>query len=434
MKYIKFTIAIVLIVISFLSCKDKEVSKEIKDGLVEYKKSKTNDTIYKLTNSKVNSEGVFLFNSGTEVLINWTEWNKDSNQNLLKFAFFDSISQKFTKPITVLPSKGLQMHAESMAKVGITDQGIIYAVFRIKSKSRKSMFGGTVYYTKSFDRGLTWSEKVRLVSDKKSDSQSFFDIALLPDGELGITWLDSRMPIHKGRKGKTLYFAKTNGDKGFYKEIPIAGSTCECCRTEIYIDKNKTIHVAYRNIIEKGEDFSNTNFTLNDVEIRDMYYVSSQDNGANFLEPTPISKDNWHIDGCPHTGPTLARNGSELGAVWFSAADNKPGIFFASMNNNKFEKKELLSTEGKHPQMITHNGKYLVVYEMYYELEDVGYTKIILEEINSSMNGNVKREVSDLKTNNDHAVISSINNSSILIAWKNKNTRNPRLLYKLITK
>jgi len=432
MRYSNLVFFFILLQLSFFSCKEKNSLIDKEEG-INVKNELFKDTIYKLTDSKVNSEGVFIFNSGTEILMNWTEWSKESNKNILKFSFFDTISQKFMKPISIPPSKGLQMHAESMAKVGVTAEGVLYAIFRLKSKSRKTMYGGTMYYTISADKGKTWSDKIKLVADESSDSQSFYDISILPDGEIGITWLDSRKPIHKNNKGKTLYFAKTNTDKGFYKEIPIAGSTCECCRTDIYIDKNKKIHVAYRNIIEKTEDFSNTNFTLSDVEIRDMYYVSSDDNGKTFSKPIPISNDNWHMNGCPHTGPSLAQKGSDLAAVWFTAANNTKGIFFTTKNNGKFNERKLLSAEGRHPQMIEAVGKYFVVYEMYYELEDIGYTKIVLEEIKSSIKDKIKREVSDLKTNNNHAVISSINDSTILIAWINKNTRNPRLVYKLMS-
>ena len=258
MKYNQITIIVAVLSILVLSCHDKKASIDKKDK-IEIVDS------YKLTQSKVNSEGVFLFNSGNEIIINWTEWYEEREQNILKFAFFDNETQQFSEPITISPTKGLQMHAESMAKVGITTKGIIYAVFRVKAKSNRSMFGGTMYYTISSDKGKTWSEKVKLTEDPNSTSQSFFDIAMLPDGEIGITWLDSRMPIHKDRNGKTLYFAKTDMDKGFQNEIPIAGSTCECCRTEIYIDQHKRIHVAYRNIIEKEEEVLNTNFAISDV-------------------------------------------------------------------------------------------------------------------------------------------------------------------------
>ena len=162
-----------------------------------------------------------------------------------------------------------------------------------------------------------------------------------------------------------------------------------------------------------------------------MYYVLSEDNGKTFSSPIPISKDNWHINGCPHTGPSLALNDSELGVVWFTAANNNAGIFFTSKTNGQFNERELLSAEGRHPQMIGLNGKYYVVYEAYYEVEDKGYTKIIMEEM-ESLKSKSTNEISAPETNNNHAVITSINESTILLAWVNTNTRNPKIMYKMI--
>ena len=155
MNYFKITLVLLLIVF-ISSCKDEKII---------VKKDNTNiktDSIYKLTNSKANSEGVFLFKTASEILINWTEWSKIKDNNVLKFAFFNKQTNKFEKEITVLPSAGLQIHAESMAKVGITKNGIIYAIYRKKSKNNASRFGGFLYYSLSKDKGVTWSDEKKI--------------------------------------------------------------------------------------------------------------------------------------------------------------------------------------------------------------------------------------------------------------------------------
>lgn len=414
---------ILLFIIVLISC-NKTNNKSIAKP-VNYSQK---DTIYNLTESKVNSEGAYLFSNNSKKIINWTEWYKNSKKNILKFAFFDDLTKTFGKEITVNPSLGLQMHAESMAKIGITNKGIFYAIYRKKSTNPKFRFAGTIYYSISKDNGATWSDGKKLVSDKSSTSQSFFDIALLPDGELGIVWLDSRKPIDKNHKGKTLYFAKTKLDKGFVNEKPIAGSTCECCRTDFFIDKNNTIYIAYRNLIDPKEELFDNNGT---VEIRDMYYVTSVDNGKTFTKSQPISRDNWHINGCPHTGPSLAFDGQKVAAVWFTAANNEEGIYYAYNVNGKFNTRKQLTSAGHHPQMIALQNEFYVVYEEYYEQNDKGYDKIVLETINDFSTKNVK-EISKKKTTNNHAVITSINNTNILIAWVNTDTRNPKIMYRIL--
>ncbi len=398
-----------IVLLFFVSC-----NKEVKT------KKKLTNKIMQLTSNSVNSEAVFLFNKDTTTLISWTEWYKDATENQLKFAFYKG--NKFDTIQTVPPAKGLQVHSESMAKIGMTRSGVLYAVYRRKTINSKSRFGGHIYYTTSSDLGKHWSLEKKLVAATSSTSQAFFDLALLPDGTLGLIWLDSRTPLKHEERGKNIFFAKTTVNNTFANEKAIIGSTCECCRTELYVDNAKNIHVAYRNIIEKGEfDFDNNGT----VEIRDMYYSISKDNGKTFEEPIAISNDNWHINGCPHTGPSLAKTPEGLRAVWFTAADHNRGIYYASKKNNAFQKRKLLSKEGRHPQMISNKNKLYVVYDMYYETAGKGYTKIILDDTKGQ-----QKEISKPLSNNNHAVIAKNTANSYIIAWVNMDTRNPKINYK----
>lgn len=423
MKQLPYLLIFILL---FISCNKNE--KTIKENKLTLSKKK--DSIYLLTNPKVNSEGAYLFKTKKELLINWTEWDKQNKHNYLKFAFFNKKTNTFQKEIKIPSSLGLQMHEESMAKIGISTKGILYAVYRRKATNSKTRFGGYICYSISKDKGKTWSKEYKLVNDKTSASQSFFDIALLPDGELGMVWLDSRKPIDKNHKGKTVYYAKTNLDKGFIEEKPIAGSTCECCRTDIYVDNQNSIHVAYRNLVDIKEPYFDGQ---GEMEIRDMYYLNSTNNGKTFSKPIPISQDNWHVAGCPHTGPSLSNNGNKLAATWYTGKENEEGIYYTIKENDEsfFRPRTLLTTNGHHPQMISNFGKNYVVYETYYENEQKGYNKIQLEEINDSF---IRKsfEISKKLTNNSHAILTPITNTTILIAWTNSDTRNPKIEYTII--
>ncbi len=417
-QYVFFSLFISFFI---LSCKQKEVSKkEINSKQIPIKKE-----FNQLTKSELKSEGAYFFQGKNQLIINWTETHKEQNSNLLKFAIFNPKTKKFNTEISVPIAKGLQLHAESMAKVGKTKDGTVFAFYRRRSKNPASRFGGLMFYTSSKDNGKTWSKEKKLVADKKSTSQSFFDIALLPDGEIGIIWLDSRKPIDKKHKGKTLFFAKTNSKNGTIEnEKPIAGSTCECCRTDLFVDSKGVMHVAYRNIIDKNEKgFSGKDET----EIRDMFYLFSKNNGKTFSKPVVLSKDDWHFYGCPHTGPSLAESNTLIGATWYTGAPDNDGIFFSTKNDSIFQNKKLLTKTGYHPQMTGTNQGFFVVYEEYYEKEGKGYNLIQLEKIKA--NQSIKEEVSQKLTENDHPVISKINNNQLIIAWVNKNTRNPKIMY-----
>ncbi len=422
MKSIK--LVLILFVMVLYSCNKETLQTSSKKN----NKNKEATKIFnKLTNPKLKSEGAYFFNGNNEIIVNWTETHKEPNSNLLKMAFFNTKTNRFNNEITIPTSKGLQLHAESMAKVGKTRNGTLFAFYRRRSKNPASRFGGAMFYSFSNDNGKTWSEEKKLVTDKTSTSQSFFDIALLSDGEIGIIWLDSRKPIDKDHKGKTLYFAKTNSNlKVVENEKPIAGSTCECCRTEIFTDSKGVIHIAYRNIIDNKEP----GFTGDDkTEIRDMYYLSSINNGVDFTKPIPLSKDNWHFYGCPHTGPSLAESKGVLGAIWYTGAPENDGIFFIKKEGDTFNNKTLLTKTGYHPQMVADNNGFYTVYEEYYENEGKGYNLIQLEIIKNSKKN--KLEISEKFTENDHPVITKINEDLLLIAWVNKNTRIPKIIYRL---
>jgi len=415
MKY--YSLFCLFITILFSSCKKEknDINSETKTIQKE---------VIQLTNKEVNSEGVFLFTSDQEQLISWTEHGKNKKETVLKCAFLNTKTNAFHRPIIVTPAEGLQLHAESMAKVGITKKGVLYAVFRVKSRNSKSMYGGTIYYTTSADKGVTWNTKKQLVTDTTSTSQSFFDIAQLTNGEIGISWLDNRK-LHKDRQGQTLYFAKTDVSNTFQGETALEGSVCQCCRTDIEVGKNGSIKVAFRNLISPDEFGFPTTLMNQETEIRDMYYTASNDNGITFSKSAPIYADNWQVNGCPHTGPSLATNINETGALWFTDAETNPGIFFKTNTSNN---KHLVSKTGRHPQMVTANGAYYIVYEEYYEVENKGYTKIVMQEWNASSKLKTT-EISTSKTNNDHAVIKAISSSKLLITWVNTDTRNTVVKY-----
>lgn len=413
-------IYLLLITIVFYACKENPVTEKVTA-------QKKQQGIHQLTNSNFSSEGAFLFATERETLLSWTEISEEKNENLLKFAFFNPNTNVFSKPITVATSKGLQTHQESMAKVAITKEGTLYALFRIKARNSKSMYGGTLYYSVSTDKGITWSDKTKLVTDAKSTSQSFYDVAQLANGELGLVWLDNRK-LHKNLDGQTLYFAKTNGNKGFQNEVALEGSVCQCCRTEIEVDANNNIHIGFRNLIEPKEIGYPGFLKQSDTEIRDMYYITSKNNGASFSKAVPISNDYWQVNGCPHTGPALATTKNTTGAIWFTGAKNEARLYFTTQKENVFNERILVSKEGKHPQMIALNDKFYMVYEVYYETDGKGYSKIILEERNATQLLK-STEISAPKSDNNHAVLKAIDKEKVVISWVNNDIRKSVIHY-----
>lgn len=410
------TLKIIIIGLLIVSCTPKNDTKKI----VTSKKEVQLETSKIVTDTLFNAMGAYFYSDkNNNIFLNWSEEIDTSKTNVLKYKMFDKKNNQFGRTITVGTSKGMQAHHESMAKIAKTKDGTTYAIFRILTPNTKNRFAGSIFYSISVDDGKNWSPKRKLVNTEASLSQSFYDVALLPDGELGLCWLDSRKQ-EKDKDGSTLYFAKTKGDSGFYDEKPIAGSTCQCCRTDLFVDESNEIHIAFRNITEGS--------------IRDMYRVGSIDNGLTFTSPVVMGNDNWKIDGCPHTGPSFANNSKDLAVAWFTGATSGIGIFFKKLSNDvsPYDEKTLISTIGRHPQMIgLPNGNFYIVYEEFYKVDDQSYSHIMLHTMNSD-GTELKKKISKPRTINDHAIISKIDNDKLLVAWANKDHKKSKIEYIVI--
>lgn len=273
----------------------------------------------------------------------WTEQNGKDSLYILKYARYDLAKAVFGPAITVPASAGCSATAESMGKIAFKSDGSVVALFSRRFPTEKNPYAGAIYYSLSADAGKSWSAAKFLHSDTShAYGRSFFDIARLKNGELAAIWLDGR--FGKALKGSALFYSQTEKGKGFERDTCLDQGTCECCRTAILTDAAGNIHLAYRSI-----SFPDP---LAGKQVRDMVYKLSTDNGKTFSEVKPISHDNWEIEGCPHSGPTLAVVKNTLHAVWFTAGGS-PGLYSTQADiGADFAKRQLATAEGRHPQMI----------------------------------------------------------------------------------
>lgn len=353
----------------------------------------------------------------------WTEQDAKDSLYRLKYARYDQQKDAFGQAITVPASAGMSTSAESMGKIAFKSDGAIIAVFAKRFAAEKNPYAGAIYYSHSTDNGKSWSEAMFLHSDTAhAYGRSFFDIARLKNGELAAIWLDGR--FGKAIKGSALFYSQTLKGAGFGPDTCLDKGTCECCRTAILTDEAGRIHLAYRSI--------NIPDPLAGKQIRDMVYKSSSDNGQTFTEAKPISKDNWEINGCPHSGPTLAMVKNTLHAVWFTAGGS-PGLYHTQADfGGDFAKRNLVSAEARHPQMAAlQNGKIAMVaeqaglaeseHQMHMDHSKGGMmramaatpAKIILQ-LTGEQTKNI--DLSDGKSADNHAVVTATDNQ-LFVAW-----------------
>ena len=338
---------------------------------------------------------------------------------VLCYAFFDEKSKKFETPIEIPSSKGVELHGENAPKMIFKPNGEIIAVWGIDNPTPKKKYGGLIQYSQSFDKGKSWTSATPLVKDTAGIDQRYFDIDLLPNGEVAIIWLDNRSKTEL--QGSSLYYAETKGKSGFQNEKSIGETTCQCCRTDLYVGKNGVIYTAYRDII-------------ND-EIRDMVLSYSSDNGKTFSEPKRISPDDWKINGCPHTGPTMTQNKAGLHFAWFTMGGGA-GVFYANSSDNgsTFSKRDSVSDNpsAKHPQITVLNDKEVViVWDETAEIEGNYFNRIGLQQ--RGKNGEI---VKTLFVSEDNAmatfpIVKTLNDSEVLVAWS-QGSKESQVFYKII--
>jgi hypothetical protein len=316
--------------------------------------------------------GVFLTKDNKDnIVLSWVRQSADSG---ISFCFARSYDEgkTFGNATEVPGSSNVSAHGENIPKIIFKPSGEIIAVWGAANPNPKNAYSGLVYYSSSGDNGKSWSNVENLSKDTASYDQRYFDVALLPDGEVGIIWLDNRKRANK--EGSGLYFAKTSAGHGFMNEKLIAEPCCQCCKTDLFVDSRKNIHALYRAIINDS--------------IRDMVHVVSLNNAESFSVPERISNDNWVINGCPHTGPVMSEDKSGLCFSWFTGGDSSGIWSDRSTDNGKTftHRQNISGKSAKHCQMAT---------------SDEGSIVIVWDEAFSDNNGNVSNRIGISVRNDD---------------------------------
>ncbi|MFY7840463.1 MAG: sialidase family protein [Lacibacter sp.] len=334
-------------------------------------------------------------------------WVRSINDSTSIFCYATSTDGKtFTAPVSIPTSTNIHPHAENLPKIIAKPSGELIALWGAANPNPKNKYSGLVFYSQSFDSGKTWSNAKQLTGDTSSYDQRYYDVALLPDGEAAIIWLDNRKATAK--EGSGLYFARTAGANGFQNEQRISQLCCQCCRTQLFIDAKGGIHAIYRGIINDS--------------IRDMMHIVSTDDGKQFSEPVRISNDNWVLKGCPHTGPSMTENNNGLHFAWFTGAGKK-GCYFTSSSNNgeSFAAADSVSSNGSHPQLTTlSNGQLLLVWDEAVQLNNKIYKRIASQLRNENGINTGKTFLTAENAITSYPVITALPGNKALIVYSEK--------------
>jgi hypothetical protein len=235
-------------------------------------------------------------------------------------------------------------HARAPAQVLVGPAGAVYVAWTNAIPVEGRRFpASNLFFARSTDGGRTFSPQQAVNSDAEGRpaGHTFHNIAVGPDGTIYVAWLDGRAreaaqadeeaagtvrpvgttPGHAhdaaGVPGTEVWVAaSTDGGMTFSEGTVVARGTCQCCRTTIEVAGDGTVFVAWRDISPDGE--------------RDIALATSTDGGATFSAPVRVHHDGWVIDGCPHSGPSLAVDtAGRVHIAWYTGAETNPGLFYA---------------------------------------------------------------------------------------------------------
>jgi hypothetical protein len=350
------------------------------------------------------------------MVISWVRMVNDSTS-----AFCYAISKDgkaFEAPIIIPGSDNIQPHGENLPKIIFKPSHEIIALWGAANPNPKNKYSGLVFYVQSFDEGKSWTAPKTLVTDTASYDQRYYDIALLPNGEAAIIWLDNRKTVD--REGSGLYFASTNGNKGFENAHLISQPCCQCCRTDLFVDNKENVHVLYRGIIQDS--------------IRDMVHIVSTNKGESFSAPQRISNDNWVINGCPHTGPAMTENADGLHFAWFTGG-KKHGCFYTRSTDNgaTFIMQDSVSAAGSHPQLTSlTNGSVVIVWDESVSTGNKVNKRIGIQLRNKEGRSELKTYLTNDELFASYPVLLPLNDHASVVAYTSKSGEKPFVSYQLV--
>lgn len=234
----------------------------------------------------------------------------------------DDFGAHFSKPVTVNPQpESISASGENRPKIALGPQGDIYVSW---TQPLAKPYTGRIRFSRSLDGGRHFSEPVTVHHDKAVITHRFDSLAVDGKGRVLVTWIDKRDLEAAKARGETYagaaIYAAWSDDRGahFAAEQKLADHSCECCRIATARTDDGGIGVLWRGVY--GDN------------IRDHAYATLHA-GQSDAAARRATFTQWRIAGCPHHGPGLAVDDKGTRhAVWFSAADGKPVIWYGQLD------------------------------------------------------------------------------------------------------
>ena len=397
------TLLALVLLLSLIGCKEKQPSPE-QNGSNSKAISEENLPI-QLSDPRNIATCVYLTKDaeGTPY-ISWVETDSLQQKHFF-FARFDEEGKEFGEKREIPIEQNAALHEEGMPKLAVKGNGDLFALYETSTPSEGQRFGlADLRYLQSLDGGSSWSAPKSVAPEAlaKSKSSGFAGLGRLGDGEIGIIWLGSA--DGPGTDGRPVKFARTKPDGSIGESLVIDPGTCQCCRTAVTAGENGEVYVAYRNLLPGS--------------IRDISMATSIDTGKSFQKPVSFSNDQWKVEGCPHNGPSLVAQGTQINATWFTDADTHRGVNYAILTPDGTVKKRynLSSTAQFIQNDFLVDGTPVMAYNESYNDGGSYYSRIVVARLKGE--DVLKAEITPKGSNAFFPVVTGLNAEELLVGWR----------------
>lgn len=231
------------------------------------------------------------------------------------------IDGTWTDPVEITRRRDLFINWADFPAIGASSDSALLVAHWLQ-KVDEAPYAYHIMFSRSVDRGRTWSSPKRLHDDDSPTEHGFVSYAEEGAGRIRAFWLDGQAMAGAdghddpqqhghGHGAMSLRTAVIERD-GISDRQTLDEQVCECCGTAATMVGECPL-VVYR---DRSPD-----------EIRDISIGRWTED--EWRMATPIADDGWRIPGCPVNGPAVAAAGEAVAVAWFTEADQTPRVRFA---------------------------------------------------------------------------------------------------------
>lgn len=250
---------------------------------------------------------------------------KEGGHVVLRLSADDGVTWSEPVRVNAIP-EAIAADGESRPRLAYGRNGSVLVSW---AKPLNKPYTGAIRFARSDDGGRHFSDPITVHRDTSEITHRFESFAVGPDGRIAIAWIDKRdQERAKSEKqpyaGAAIYAAISDDDGVSFKpEFKVADHSCECCRTTVAIEADGTPLVFWRHVFQPNERDHAVARLLPEGRVESVQRVTF---------------DRWRVDACPHHGPSLALDSTNVRhAVWFNHVNGEGHVYYGRLPQREGE-------------------------------------------------------------------------------------------------